>query len=102
MDGTVYILRLERPLGNERHSAQCYVGWAQNLDARLRHHRSGNRHRGAAFTSAAVERGIDFDVVLAIPGDRTPERLIKNRKNTAEFVRRYQAGTARLPSQYMQ
>lgn len=85
----VYILQLERPLGNSRHKAQYYIGWCNDdrLEARLWHHRNG---RGAAFTRAAVERGINFDVVLTIPGaSRSDERRIKNQKNTRRFVERH-------------
>lgn len=85
----VYILELARPLGNERHTARFYVGWCKEdrLEARLAHHRAGT---GAAFTRAAVERGIDFKVVLTIPGaDKREERRIKNQKSTSRFVERY-------------
>lgn len=87
----VYILKFRSPLGNDRHRAQYYVGWCNDdmLDRRLWHHRNGT---GAAITRAAAQRGIDFDVILTIPGaTRTDERRIKNQKNTARFVARYHA-----------
>lgn len=84
----VYVLELKRPLGTPRHQATYYVGWCKDnrLEARIAHHRNGT---GAAFTRAAVERGIEFDVVLTIPGaTRADERRIKNQKNTRRFVER--------------
>ena len=83
----VYVLRLDQPLGSDKHKAQFYVGHTYNLERRLDHHRKGT---GAAFTRAAAERGIDFHVVLVIPGaDRREERRIKNLNNTQRFVERY-------------
>jgi putative endonuclease len=86
----VYILELARPLGNHRHQARFYVGWTKNeatLQQRLDHHRKGT---GAAFTRAAVERGIDFQLVLTLPeATKTDERRIKNQKNTRRFVERH-------------
>lgn len=81
--GFVYILRLEVPLGSDRHSARFYTGWARNLDGRIYHHAQG---RGAAFTRAAVERGIGFTLVWSMPGTRADERRIKNRKNARRFL----------------
>lgn len=83
----VYILKLDRPLGNDNHRAQYYVGWTVNLPARLSFHRKG---RGAAFTRAAVEQGIGFEVVVWIPGaTRELERSIKNYKNTPKWIAAY-------------
>lgn len=83
----VYILELSKPLGNERHSASLYVGWTSNLAGRLYYHEGG---QGAAFTRAAVERGITFKVVLFIPGaTRELERKIKRYKNTRQWMERY-------------
>lgn len=89
----IYILELDKPLGSEKHSAKYYVGWVQDglLERRLAHHRSGNPARGSHFTAAAVQRGIEFKVVLTIPNaTREDERRIKNQKNTKRFIDRYQ------------
>lgn len=84
----VYILKMSAPLGNENHQAQYYIGWARDLEARLHFHRTG---RGAAFTRAAAQQGIEMEVVVWIPGaSKKAERWIKNQKNTAVFVRRFQ------------
>jgi predicted GIY-YIG superfamily endonuclease len=79
-EGTVYLLHLHGELGNARHRASHYLGWARDVRARLRHHQSGDRARGAAFTAAAVERGIAFEVARTWPGGRALERRLKRRK----------------------
>ena len=45
---------------------------------REKKHRKG---QGARLTQVAVEKGIDFDVVLRVEGDRTAERKLKDSKN---------------------
>lgn len=80
MQGYVYLLHLERPLGdlaNSRGQASHYTGWALDWRARLAEHRAG---RGAALTRAAVEQGISFDVVQVWAGDRSFERRVKQLK----------------------
>lgn len=77
--GYVYIIELERPMGSTRHSARRYIGWAKDLDRRLADHKSG---QGSAMLRAAVERGIRFDIVAYLPGDRALERRLKNMKNS--------------------
>lgn len=89
MEGYVYILKFDRPLGNtnnNRGQARYYVGWAADVNARLIDHHAG---RGAAITRACVERGIGFDVVLVLPGSRELERAIKRQKNTPRFISRF-------------
>ena len=89
----VYILELDRPLGNERHSARYYVGWTRNLEGRLHYHERG---LGAAFTRAAVQQGIGWKVALFIPGaGRDVERAIKNSKNTKRWIDAYQRRQAK-------
>ena len=74
--GTVYLLHLDAPI-SEHHTAQHYIGWARNLDARIEHHRGGT---GARFTQVAGERGIGFDVVRTWEDvDRNFERKLKDR-----------------------
>jgi len=87
----IYILEFERPLGNPdnpRGQARYYLGYCgdsqRSLEKRLREHRAGE---GSALTRAAVQRGIAFTVALTLPGDRTVERQLKNRKNTPRLVR---------------
>ncbi|NJN07557.1 MAG: GIY-YIG nuclease family protein [Richelia sp. RM1_1_1] len=55
-----YLIRLDKPLGNQRHSAQYYLGSCINLKKRFEQHLNGT---GAAFTRAAIEKGIGFSLV---------------------------------------
>jgi predicted GIY-YIG superfamily endonuclease len=69
--GTVYMLHFTAPY---RH-AQHYVGWTDNLPARLAAHAAGHGARLIAVIRAA---GISFTLARTVPGDRTLERAIKN------------------------
>ena len=84
--GTIYIIELERPLGSERHSARFYMGWTTDETARLNSHRKGN---GSAMLKAAVERGIQFDIVATFPGTRDDERRYKRQKNHKRLVAKF-------------
>lgn len=81
----VYILMFAVPLGNARHSAQFYIGYAAHgrVHQRVHEHQQG---RGAAITRAAVERGIAIEHVLTLPGGRDEERRLKAQKNTRRIV----------------
>lgn len=70
MQGTVYLLHLDTPLEHARH----YLGWAQSLDKRLKHHRAGS---GANMLRVAGERGIGFSLARTWAGDRTLEARLK-------------------------
>lgn len=84
----VYILELAAPLGSPKHQARFYVGYTTNVEGRLWHHQRG---QGAAFTRAAVERGIGFSVALWLPGaGREVERAIKRSKNTQRWIQTHQ------------
>lgn len=93
----IYILKFDRPLGdlsNPRGQAQYYLGYCEDgrLADRLAEHRAGS---GAAITRACVKRGIPFDVLLTLPGDRAFERRLKTKyKNTPRLVRRLLAQKA--------
>lgn len=91
----VYILQFDAPLGTARHYANYYIGYCEDdrLLDRLAEHRAG---RAAAITRAAIQRGIDFQVVATLPGDRSVERALKRRKNARLVVDRLQRGTLRL------
>lgn len=79
---TVYLLHFDAPLGNERHTAQHYLGSTADLPARLTEHRAG---RSARMLEVLHERGIGFECVRTWPGDRTLERKLKNRKKAADL-----------------
>lgn len=83
--GTVYLIHFERPLGdltNPRGQAQHYLGYTNDLDARLRAHRSGN---GAAIMAAVSTAGIGWRLVQTWPGDRALERKLKGQHNAPRF-----------------
>ena len=86
----IYVLKFEHPLGRPgRHSqAQFYLGYCEDdrLADRLAEHAAGY---GAAITRAAVQRGYRLELVLAIPGDRSEERRLKNWKNHRRVIQRY-------------
>lgn len=67
MNGTIYMLKFSKPIGNPNHrngSAQFYLGFTTNLEKRLAYHRAG---RGADITRAAVKQGCELQLVMVIP-----------------------------------
>ena len=77
----VYILHLNSPLAHARH----YVSWTKDsstLETRLAHHAAGH---GARFTQVCVERGITWQLACVLPGDKTDERALKNKKHTSRY-----------------
>ena len=96
----VYILQFSDTLGNlsnKRGQANFYVGYAENVQARLEEHRA---QRGASITAAAVQQGLSLSVVAVFEGDRTLERRIKNLKATPKIVAALRTGKVpfRLPA----
>lgn len=83
--GTVYLIHFDKPLGdlaNIRGQAQHYLGYTDDLEARLERHREGN---GSAIMAAVVKSGITWHVVRTWEGDRTLERKLKQRKNSPKL-----------------
>jgi len=81
-EDTVYLIHFAEPLGdlnNPRGQAQHYLGYTDDLEARLERHRSGN---GSAIMAAVAERGIAWRVVRTWEGDRGLERKLKNQHNS--------------------
>lgn len=106
MISTVYLLHFAAPLGNlsnPRAQATHYLGWAANLEQRIAQHRAG---QGAALTRAAVERGIDFEVVATWPGDWRLERRLKALKATPRLCpicgRRHPGGRLHVAAPWVQ
>ena len=96
----VYILSFSNTIGNKdnpRGQANFYVGYAENVQARLEEHRA---QRGASITAAAVQQGMTLTVVAVFEGDRSLERRIKNLKATPKIVAALRAGKVpfRLPA----
>jgi predicted GIY-YIG superfamily endonuclease len=77
--GTTYLLHFDRPYRHARH----YVGWTQNLAARLEAHARG---RGARLVEVAANAGIGFTLARTWPeSTRDREDIIKH----AGGARRY-------------
>lgn len=78
MTGFVYLLHFSAPI-SPRHTCQHYIGYTDDLPARIQAHRHGN---AARLTEVAHQRGIKFDVVRVWRGTRATERRLKSRKAT--------------------
>lgn len=93
----LYIIHFDVPL----HHAQHYVGYCKDgrLMERLLEHHAGN---GSKLLRAVSRAGIGWKVAKELPGDRTAERKLKNRKNTKQLCPicnhgRLTKGTAKNP-----
>ncbi|MBN1886459.1 MAG: hypothetical protein JW850_00650 [Thermoflexales bacterium] len=71
----VYLLHFNKPYRHARH----YLGSADNLDARLARHASGN---GARLVEVVSQAGITWQLARTWQGGRELERALKRRKNT--------------------
>lgn len=78
---TVYLLHFNEPLGDTSKAhgtAQHYLGYTDDLQARLETHRRGN---GAAIMAAVSRAGIGWQLVRTWEGGgRDLERQLKARK----------------------
>lgn len=68
--GTVYLLHFSEPYKHARH----YIGWTEDLPARLEAHRGG---RGARLMEVINTAGIGFTLARTWPGTKSRERQIK-------------------------
>jgi hypothetical protein len=71
----IYLLHFDRPYKHARH----YIGYTDNLEARLQRHRSG---QGARLIEVIISVGINFVLARVWQGDRYFERKLHNRKNS--------------------
>lgn len=69
--GCIYLLHFDQPFGHARH----YLGWASDLNNRLRHHENGT---GANLLKHARAAGVTWRLVRTWPGDRALERQLHN------------------------
>jgi len=76
--GLVYLLHFGTPHKHAKH----YVGYTDDLDARLQDHLKG---RGSPLIKAVVATGNTVVVARTWEGDRNFERSIKNQKNTPRY-----------------
>lgn len=70
----VYLLHFSERYKHAGH----YLGFAEDLEARLERHRTG---RGARLVEVITEAGLDFQLVRTWNGDRMLERQLKKQKN---------------------
>lgn len=77
----VYIIEFSPPLKH----ARFYVGYCADnrVQERFRQHITG---RGARICHAAVQAGIQLQIIAQLPGFKDEERRIKQRKNTPRYV----------------
>lgn len=73
----VYLLHFKKRICPS-HPAQHYLGYAFDLDERIREHSLAPRPR---LTQVALERNIGFKVAEVWEGDRFLERRLKRQKN---------------------
>ena len=73
MKGTVYLLHFDSPYKHAQH----YVGFTNNLPARLDAHSKG---QGARLLEVITGAGLTFQLARTWKGTRKDERRIKNRK----------------------
>lgn len=76
--GIVYLLHFDHPYGHARH----YLGWTQDLQARLHEHRSG---RGARLLEVVTQAGIGFQLARTWQGTRALERSKKGQGGRARM-----------------
>lgn len=74
----VYLLHFDKPLRHARH----YLGYAEDVEKRLKRHRSG---AGSRLLAALKRAGIEFTLVRTWEGDRKFERSLKQRKNSPDL-----------------
>jgi hypothetical protein len=73
--GLIYLLHFDRSYHHARH----YLGYTDDLEARLAAHRAG---RGSLLVAAAIRDGIDFQLAATWPGDRAVERRMHRYRNS--------------------
>ena len=77
----VYLIHFDKPLGdlsNPRGLAQHYLGFTDDLDARMEAHASGN---GARIMEVVSKAGISWQLVRTWDGNRDVERKLKDQHN---------------------
>ncbi len=68
--GVIYLLHFQQPYRHARH----YLGWTEDLAARLEQHQKG---QGARLLTVVREAGISWSLSRTWQGDRNRERQIK-------------------------
>jgi len=79
----VYLLHFNKNYQHARHYIGFVDGGQEELEARIKHHRSGT---GAKLMKVIKEAGIDFELARTWPeGDRNFERRLKNMKKASQY-----------------
>jgi predicted GIY-YIG superfamily endonuclease len=89
MTSTIYLLHFSAAYHHARH----YIGFTDDLEARLADHRSG---QGARLMAVIKDAGLTFEIVRTWSGDRAFERKLKRRKNTPTLCPECAGGKAFL------
>src|ERR1700722_9232746 len=76
--GTVYLIHFHAPYKHAGH----YLGWNENLPARLAEHRRGH---GAGLMAVIKAFGIDWTLARTWTGTRALERRLKDRGGDARI-----------------
>jgi predicted GIY-YIG superfamily endonuclease len=76
--GYVYLIHFNEKL----HHAQHYIGYTDDLNARMDRHMAG---LGSKLIKAVIEAGITFKIAKVWEGDRSLERSLKNKKKARLF-----------------
>ena len=81
--GTIYLICMSRRYEHARH----YLGWTgkDDVEERLGHHRAGN---GSRLLRAAVQCGIELEVVRTWRGTRGDERVMHRRRSNVRYCPR--------------
>ena len=75
----VYLLHFQEPYKHAQH----YIGYADDVESRIKAHRKG---KGARLMAVIKEAGIDFEVACIWPdGTRGFERKLKNCNHGPRF-----------------
>jgi len=77
----IYLIHFEQPIGdldNPRGQAQHYLGFTEDLEARLEAHRTGN---GSAIMAAVARAGVGWTLARTWDGGRGLERVLKAQHN---------------------
>ena len=78
VEGTVYLLHFTEPYKHAKH----YMGWTEDLAARLAEHTAG---RGARLVAVIIAEGIGFELARTWPGTRLLERTLKRRRMAPRY-----------------
>ena len=76
--GTIYLLHFSEAYRHAKH----YLGFTDDLDARLQSHASGH---GARLLAVLKSAGIGWELARTWPGGRQLERQLKNGKNAPKL-----------------